>query len=248
MTRVSSAQARGADDAAAQGIKDWLAAKTQLEMSQLADTERYGASGLAFGANAATAERTAENTLSQQQGGLLTAAQQELENQRLANANTGYTRATDWLNQGNNNALLERGMNLQDWQTGSDLNREQSTNAINALGLQQNAANVGLQYAQANQAQQNLGAGTVANASAQDYANALQAQNLGLQGQQAAQNAYGNIYKTEAANAGWGLKMLAGLGTSVAGALIPGVGAVTAAGGAVQQPKDLYSSAAGYKF
>lgn len=134
------------------------------------------------------------------------------------NLDTGYARTVDWRNAGNQQAMLERALQREDWQTASQLAREMNQEDLTALGLDQAMIEAGAAQAARQQAGQQWGISGLAGQEAQARASQTSAANTALNfGRNAGQN-YEQAYNYEAPNAGWGARVLGAVGGAAIGA------------------------------
>lgn len=142
----------------------------------------------------------------------------------MANNDQSFGAGMDVLDRRNSAAMNNRTMSLQDLAMQSGLTDQQMAEELTKLGLTSEQMNAGLNLEQLKLAQQNLGAGQLTDMSNADYGRGFTSQQLGNQSAGAATQGYGNTLSREAANAGWGTKLLLGAGSMAADFFAPGSG------------------------
>lgn len=240
MQRVESSRARAMDDAAAEGTAEYVKSRNALTLGEQANRQGLRASELGNELTLAGQQSGLSRDLSLQQGeGLrgetarhLTSEQaidRDRSTRQTAENTANYGRTTDYLNTVNQNALLERGMAREDWDTQSNLEREQTAADLNAINLRNMQFAAGMNYTGQNLNAQNTGAQGVTNYGNQQTQNAFNSARTALGfGDTAAQN-YATAYGYNAPKAGYGAKMIASA-AAPALAAIPGVGPYLAMG------------------
>lgn len=242
---VQRDRARGMDEAAARSTGGYVSALNDARTGQLDRALGLGQNQLNTGLGLGQAQLSNELGLTKEQnanqmgltreaGGLsrdeilrgLTNAQgldASQLSQNLANNTDTMNRTTDYLGQRNQAAQLQRAMQQQDWSTVQDMLSKMNENDLVGLGLQnqqyqqgfnQNAYNQGLQGGAASQLG-NLGQNNTNNMfrstqQGQSFANDALKQYLASLG-------------IEQQNAGWGSKLLGGLGMGALNMFLPGL-------------------------
>lgn len=136
---------------------------------------------------------------------------------------TMYGRAQDWRNQGNQLDLLNRDMWRQDWDTESDLAREQNNEDDYGLNMRDRQYNRGQEWIQNNYGIQDTAAGNLAQIMARDQARQMDAARLAQGWGDRANSAYSQVQQQEAGRGGWGTRLL-GAAAAIGANFIPGVG------------------------
>lgn len=138
----------------------------------------------------------------------------------LTNTNDSFRAGQALLDKRNDSTLLGRDLAMSDYATQGGLLDQANAEELIGLGLKKDQTLMGLDYQTRDENTRDKGAGMITQQGEND-------QNRGLQWDAAAQQwvngsnqATNSIYSTEAANAGWGLKGLMGIGGSALGAWI----------------------------
>ncbi len=147
-------------------------------------------------------------------------------------ANTQYGRTADWRNAGNSLDMAARNIWGQDWQTNSDLAREQNDADMTDLDLRNRQYGAGEGWTQNNYGIQDTAGGNLGNIMARNQGMNLDAARMAQQFGQNAFGAYGQTAQQEAGKGGWGSRLLGGLASAAApfAAMIPGVGPFLSSG------------------
>jgi hypothetical protein len=144
--------------------------------------------------------------------GIQNTLQGRRQDQSLNNLDTSFTRGQDLLGYRNQNAQLGRNMALGDLSTQFDLTRNSNNQDLTNIDLLNQQYGQGLTQEQLNQLQKNTAAGNIGNLMNTNYQQQQVAAQLAQKFGGDAAEIYRMIYGTEAANAGWGLKGLMGIG------------------------------------
>jgi hypothetical protein len=142
----------------------------------------------------------------------------------LANLQNTFGRTRDYLGQRNQAEQYGRQIGLEDWQIGAGLDREM--NAEDLMGL--NLANMQFDRGAAHRAR-NLGAqetalGNLQGISQQGTQNAQNWMQIGNQMYNPMMQGFQNTYNQEAPNAGYGKKIIGGIGGAALNYFVPGAG------------------------
>lgn len=156
-----------------------------------------------------------------------TAAQQGIDagytEGSLSNLDNQFDRTQNWRAQGNQNALLQRALETEDFQTAADLLREQNGEEITAIDLRNMSQDRGINWLINNYARQNAGAANLANTYAREGARQSDAAQTARGFGADAESAYATTRQQEAGRGNWGWRLLGG--AAQAGlSFIPGVG------------------------
>jgi hypothetical protein len=200
MQRGTQAQARAMDDAAASGTQAYVSQKNALNLGQGQEAVRHA--------------------------GALEGIDLNRSGRAIGTQNDAMDRTTAWEGAKQNAALTDKALSTQDWATNKGLTDELSNAQLEGIGLHQQQFNAGMGYNAADLAERNAGAQGVT-----DYGNNQQNYSLASSGQAKgwgddSQQAYNTVYGREAANAGWGVKMLAGAAGGALNLVAPGAGSI----------------------
>ena len=152
-------------------------------------------------------------------------------NANIGNADKAFDRSQDYFNDRRGDLVAGRGMATEDFNRGVDqYGRE---NADDLLGF--DLKNIQYDKGAAQQAQDLAVKGNaldrIGRAGQDAFGNAVSFGQMGGQYANQAAKGYGQSLDKEAANAGWGTKLLTNLGMTALSAAIPGAGGVAGAGG-----------------
>jgi len=107
---------------------------------------------------------------------------------------------------------MDREFDMQDWQNRADVRNQMNANDVLGIGLQNQRWQQGQGYGMNNANYRLRVAGAGEQHAQNQYGNARADQAMANQNWQLANQNYGNLYQQEAADAGWGTKMLIGGG------------------------------------
>ena len=234
---VEASRARSMDDQMAAGMGRFADRKNSALLGRQAGRERLGLGQLNYNTGLTTDVNAINRALGLAQGNayadtikndrnLRMGLDEQLLQNNLGNRNQMFGRSADFWNKKMNNALLNRDMQLQDFSTGSNLQREKNAEDLNNLDLRNTQFGRGAWLQGLNLNRRDTGTGNMGNLMGNLYNTGLRQTNAAggyandaLRG---AQNSYG----LEQQNSGWG-KQLAGAGAAFAMNLIaPGSGNV----------------------
>ncbi len=244
LTRVGAARARAMDDQYADANTEFVDRSNSMLFGKQGDMERLRRSEFGTEADLATQQDAIDRGLRLGESSAFGAEKSRLNNLQNSadagqfsanqyNRDQNFNRTADYLNQRTNAALMGRDMNLQDWNTRSNLAREQNQEDLTGLNLKDFQNQRGVEQTGRNIDQRNQAAGGLGQQGNQFMNNAQgwgnQAMGWGNGAQQGFQNAYG----VESQNAGWGKKLVAGAAAAGADMFLPGSGQLIrgAAGG-----------------
>lgn len=240
MQRVQAQRSRAMDDAAAEGTSEFVKARNDLILGLQGTRERLGTSELGNELTLAGQQSGLKRDLSLEQGEGLRGettrhlgAEQNIDLTRSTRQTQeeadAYGRTQDYLNTANTNALLERDMSRQDWQTESDIAREQTSADVASLNRKNEQFGAGMNYRLTDLNERQQGAQGIYDYGTNQTNNAFKSASTALGFGNAAATNYSTAYDYNAAKAGWGTKMLAAAAPYALSA-IPGVGPYLAAG------------------
>lgn len=237
---ISGQQAQAVDDALANGTATYVNAQGQITgmRNDLAGGKLNTGIGLTQNAlNAATAlgrEQAGANrdmTLSQ---GLETrnqirsdaAAMNDLtkrgQDQTLSLADAAHKEGQGLIDEQSKNTLANREIAGQDLAAYAGLMNDQNNLDLKGIDLRTGQYNLGLGLNQLNQQGQDTGAQSLTGIAQSNFGNAGNAANIAGNYGNEASRLWNGIYQNEAANAGWGTKLLTGLGGSIGSSLLTG--------------------------
>lgn len=148
-------------------------------------------------------------------------------NATIGNLDTQYGRTQDWRNQGNTANLMRRALETQDFDTRSNLAREQNQEELTNIDLRNLGYDRGQDWTRQNRAVQDSASSNIANVMARlEALQQDQGRTANMFGNAAADN-YARAYEQEAGKGGWASRLLLGglgafLGDSVAGGALAG--------------------------
>lgn len=148
-------------------------------------------------------------------------ANRSLQAQR--NLNDAYANTTNWRNAQNNAAMARRGMELDDWNTQSDLFRERNNEDLVGMNLRNQQYQMGQDWMGRDIGMRDAAAGNLANLMNTYYGQRGAQTNAAMGFGNQAQNAYGQTAAQEAGRGGWGWGLIGGVAQGAL-SMIPGVG------------------------
>lgn len=162
----------------------------------------------------------------------LNAIEQQKQQQTLGLNSDTFGAGQGLLDEQSQNALKTRDMAMADFNTAAGLNQNDNQLELTDLGLRKDQYGLGANQILQNQQIQDQAAGQLTGIAQSNFGNAQGANSAAGGYAQQAANLWNQIYGQEAANAGWGTKMLGGLGTAGLNALTGGAaGSVGGLGG-----------------
>ena len=239
---VETGRARAMDDRAAASTADYVRTLNGIRSGELGDTT--GAMTRRLANETALGTQQAGQDANLQLGQGQASSQEMLRNlsaltgidfSRMGNTVTNLNTTMGLQNQTLQDRMkadmITRDMGRQDAQDQTNLYNQQNNLDLGVLGLQNQQWGMGTAQNQYNQGQQNLGAQGLMQLMQQMF------QNANAQGQQAqgygsgAANIWNQKYQQEAANAGWGKKLLGGIAGAAMNYFLPGSGSLFGGGG-----------------
>lgn len=243
LRQVESARSRAVDDAAADGNLQYTDRKNNVRGNQLdynAQVER-GRLGNEMNLGVGQVDRT--NSIADGAGseyraetrtnaGNMNSIDGTRADATIQNLDSATTRSMDLTQRRNALTAMQRDMNREDAAGVQGVLREQNNEDLIAGGLIDDQFDRGMSYTGANTGIRANAAGQVGQAGRDATSNAFSSANTAQGfGQQATQN-YNTAFDREAANAGWGTRLLGGLAAGALNLVAPGVG--SAFGGVLQ--------------
>jgi len=247
MQRVENARARAMDDnyadantqfvgAKSANLRDRLAADTNLAQSRLTASNAAKQAGLntdlSLGQNSEAAQRGMTlNKGKDFRDELIrgSAEQQAIDRARLGDTidvnNREAAGTADYLNQRRSDVGAGRQLAIDDMSIQRGLNQDDNATDLTGTQLSQAQYDQGVQQRAREMQAKNAAAAAAGQVGNNVWGQATQASQMGGNYAGAAQRGYDDVYQREAANAGWGTKLLGGLALGAAG-MIPGVGPI----------------------
>lgn len=246
---VETQRARAMDDAAAAGLGTYVGAKNAVAGNRLNTNIGLTTDQLNAQNGLGTAQAAGNQSMTLGQGSALVGentrnlgVQNALDQNRMGltldNQNQATNAANNVLGLRNQAALTGKDLAQSDFQTFNQMMKDQSAQSNTDLNRNLLQYQLGQQQNAADMAQKNLALQQIGQLGQQQQNAGLAAGQLGLSNQNAAAGLQNNIYSREAANAGWGSKMLLGAGLNLAtgglGGWMSGLGGLTGGSGADQ--------------
>jgi hypothetical protein len=259
LRQVESARSRAVDDAAAEGNLRYADRRNSVRGNQLdynaqVETGRLGnemnlgvgqvdrTNDIADGAGSAYRAETRTNA------GNMNAIDGNRASATIQNLDSAATRSMDLSQRRNALTGMQRDMNREDAAGVQNILGQQNDNDLVANDLYNNEFDRGLQFTGTDRGVRNNAAGQIQQAGRDATSNSLQSANVAQGfGQQASQN-YNTAFEREAANAGWGTRLLGGLAAGALNLVAPGVGTAFSGvltGGQQQRPQQAQQQGGG---
>ena len=235
---AETARARAMDDRAASSASDYVrtmngirqgqvGAETGAIAQQVGNDIGLGTAQGQIGANLALGRGQANNS----EAARYLAAMNGLDLGRMrdtaSNLDTTAMRQNQNLDARSSLDILNRQMSNEDFRTEAGLNTDANNLEMTGLGLQDNAFNRGMSYTQYDQQLRDAAQQARMQLMNGQYQNSQNSGSQAFQNGQAASQGYGGIYQNEAANAGWGARLLGGIAGSALGGWLGGAGGLS---------------------
>lgn len=223
LQRAETARARGMDEAAGRGISEYVAAKTSTTLGREAARQQLGLGQLGY-----------ETGLTQEQvkatAGARAQAGQDFRSEviRSLGANQGISEGAAGAKSANLEKTLERNISLLgdkskaaelsrslgegDWNRIKDILQGMNEEELAQLGLTGLQFEAGMKYTQYKLTREDQSMAQMMGMTNQDYSRAMTAAQIAQQSGRDAAQIYKELYGIEAANAGWGTKLILGTG------------------------------------
>lgn len=246
MQRVEAARARAQDDAAVEGTGKYVDARTGALVNREGARERLGRGELEGEIGLHSEQSGIIRNLGREAGDLYrgetvrsTGALQGIDRDRsdrtVTNTNQDYDRTNRFWDEKSDAAVFDRGLNLEDWNTGANLTREAGAIDREGIDLNKQVSDAGMAYNMYDLARRDAGNEGIKGYGRDQYGNMYRSGQMAMgYGDQATQN-YKTAYALNAPKAGYGLKALAGVGAAGMDMVAPGSGQILRSGyGATQ--------------
>ena len=229
---ISGQQAQAVDDALANGTAQYVDAQgnlvgmrnnvaagklnTEVGLTKdaLKDTTALGQTQAGVNRDMTLAQGAETRNQIRSDAAALNDLAKRSQDQTLSLNDSVHQQGQGLLDESSKNALTVRDIANQDLATHAGLMNDQNNIDLKGIDLKTGQFNLGLGVNQLNQQGQDTGAQNLTNIAQANFGNAGNAANIAGNYSQDAAGLWNKIYGNEAANAGWGTKMLTGLGTS----------------------------------
>jgi len=229
MQRVATARSRAMDDAAAAGTDKYLAMNNEVLRGREGDRQKLGLGELDTDTALSVDQGTGLRNNAVRHSGVNIGLDQTRGTAVRGQNNDTLDRTSDWLDEGARNALTNKMLHTQDWQTRAALADKMSDAELESIGLHRSEFDAGMDFRLKDLSERNAGADRVGQYGENQYSHAYSAANEANASGDRAMGAYKTAYEYEAPQAGYGLKMIAAA-AAPAVAMIPGAGPILSAG------------------
>ena len=233
-SNVGEQQARAMDDALGRNLESYADKSMNLSLGR--SGAQAGAAERGLGAQAGVQQDLLNAVPGLQQAGLRTrlGIEQGRQGDVLGNVREQRDLSNQLLGQRGGNEQLTRAMQQQDWGAVNDILGQMNQDELTGVGLGQQQFGAGGNFLDWQQGRRDQPYNVLAGLGQQDIGNMFRGANQAQSFSGDAANEAMQRYMQEQANAGWGSKLLGGIGMGALNMLLPGSGALMGMGGAAQ--------------